>query len=82
MVEVKFYSHLRRALGESSVQIEAASVGAVLDELSARFGQVFVERLPSCKVFVNGTHVGLGRGKRTKLRPGDEVVLMPPVGGG
>ena len=82
MIEVKFYSHLRRALGESSVQIEAASVGAVLDELSARFGQVFVERLPSCKVFVNGTHVGLGRGKRTKLRPGDEVVLMPPVGGG
>lgn len=82
MIEVKFYSHLRRVLGEKSVELEAATVGAVLDELSARFGAVFVERLPTCKVFVNGSNVGLGRGKRTKLRPGDEVILMPPVAGG
>ncbi|MDP7110719.1 MAG: MoaD/ThiS family protein [Myxococcota bacterium] len=82
MIEVKFYSHLRRVLGERSVDLEAATVGAVLDELSARFGDVFVERLPACKVFVNGSNVGLARGRRTRLHPGDEVILMPPVGGG
>ncbi len=82
MIEVKFFSHMRRALGADSVQVEAVSVGELIDRLNARFGEPFTERAPRCKVFVNGSNAGLGRGRRTKLKPGDEVVFMPPVAGG
>ncbi len=82
MIDVRFYSHLRRALGTDEVQLPAASVGELIDQLTARFGEPLRERLPHCKVFVNGSHVGLHRGKRTRLKPGDEVVFLPPVGGG
>ncbi len=82
MIEVKFYSHLRRALGTREVQVEAASVGELFDQLTARYGEPFTERAGRCKVFVNGTHAGLNRGRRTKLQPGDEVVFLPPVAGG
>ncbi len=82
MIKVRFYSHLRRVLGTSEAEIQASTVRDLIDALSARFGDDFTSRMPHCKVYVNGRHVGLGRGRRTRIRPGDEVVILPPVSGG
>lgn len=82
MIEVRFYSHLRRVLETDVAEVQATNVAELLDQLLARFGEPLRERLPHCKVFVNGINVGLNRGRRTPVREGDEVVVLPPVAGG
>lgn len=82
MITVKFFSHLRRALGTKEAEFGSVSIGQLMEDLEARFGEEFKGRIGHCKVYVNGSSVGLGRGKRTKLRDGDEVVILPPVAGG
>ena len=82
MIKVKFFSHMRRALGAKGAEFGSESVGQLMEDLEARFGDDFGSRIGHCKVYVNGSSVGLGRGKRTKLRDGDEVVILPPVAGG
>jgi len=82
MVTVKFFSHLRRALGTPELQLDARTIADVVDQLSARYGSAFTDKIGHCKVYVNGANVGLKKGKRTKLGAGDEVVVLPPVAGG
>ena len=82
MVTVKFFSHLRRALGTPSVQLDANTVSDVIEQLESRFGADFSDKIGHCKVYVNGSNVGLKKGKKTKLGDGDEVVVLPPVAGG
>ncbi len=82
MVTVKFYSHLRKVLGTPEAQLEARTVRELLDGLSARYGEDFTSRIAICKVYVNGSHVGFKKGRRTRIGPDDEVVILPPVAGG
>ncbi len=82
MVKVKFFSHMRRVLGTKEAEFGSGNVKELMRDLEARFGDEFGSRIGHCKVYVNGSSVGLGRGKRTKLRDGDEVVILPPVAGG
>jgi MoaD family protein len=82
MITVKFFSHLRRALGTKEAEFGSGNIGQLMTDLEARYGDEFKGRIGHCKVYVNGTSVGLGKGKRTRLRDGDEVVILPPVAGG
>ena len=82
MVTVKFFSHLRRSLGTPEVQLDAKTIADLLQQLTSQFGPAFTDKISSCKVYVNGSNVGLKKGKRTKLADGDEVVVLPPVAGG
>jgi sulfur-carrier protein len=81
-ITARFLSHLRLTLGVKKAQLEADTVSAALETLSSTFGPAFDEEIVRCRIYVNGASVGLGRGRRTRLQDGDEMVILPPVGGG
>lgn len=77
---MRLFAHAREAAGTSSDVIDAPSVGALLDEASARYGPQFAEVLPRCRIWVNGEEPAQGRD--TPLAEVDEVAVLPPVSGG
>jgi molybdopterin synthase sulfur carrier subunit len=90
-VTVKFFATVREAVGTRSIQIEADTIGEVLEKLTQKFGRPFsdtvidqetgnLKRFFSC--MVNGKRIELLEGYDTKLKDGDSVALFPPVGGG
>ena len=82
MASVKFFTMLRKATGEAGYESSAPSVAAVLKEVEKRYGDNVSRYLKNCIVLVNGQNISYLKGKRTKLGPGDEVSLFPPVAGG
>ena len=76
MITVKLYGLLRLDSGIKEQTMEASAVREVLEEL-ARLG-IGRKALSGCVILVNGTPGT----KRTKLKPGDLVQLLPPVAGG
>jgi len=77
-VKVRLFAALRDAVGAARLEIEAPTVGTLLDELSARYGPEFDRIMRVGTVVVNGETVG----REHVLRPDDEVALLPPVSGG
>lgn len=82
MPRVKLYATLRKAAGEKEYHSQAESVGRVLDELRERYGDGVGRYLRNCIVLVNGQNIGYLKGKRTRLKPEDEVSIFPPLAGG
>ncbi len=81
-IHVRFFAAIREAVGTASLSLdtEAATVGALRDELIAR-GGVWAEALArgrSVRVSVNQTMAD----DTVSLSPGDEVAFFPPVTGG
>jgi MoaE-MoaD fusion protein len=79
-VQVLFFGILKEIVGKALEAIElpdGASVRDVLARYEAQFPKL-KESLPSLAVAVNQQYAG----PDTKLRPDDEVALLPPVGGG
>ena len=66
------------------------TVKDVLEELVKRYGKEFKDYLYDEKrrvrehlqLLVNGKSVSLSEELETRLREGDEVAIVPPVGGG
>lgn len=82
MVDVTLVGSIGEAAGARHTQVEAATVGQVLEELGARYGAVFAKKARAARIVVNGSPIQFGKGLATPLRPGDEVALLVPVGGG
>ncbi len=82
MITVKLPSLLHKDAGEKEYQSSAKTVGAVLKELPKRYGSDFSRYTSHYAVFVNGTDSRQLKGKRTKLKPGDEVQIFLVVAGG
>jgi len=78
VVRVLLFAALREAAGASRLEVDARDVGALLDELSARFGPEFARVLAIGSVMVDGEVSARDR----TLTPGQEVALLPPVSGG
>ena len=79
-VNVRFSAALAQAAGSPRLRIalvDGATVGALLDELSASFPHL-ASRLPHLIVAVAGRHVG----RAEPLQDGQEVVLVSPSAGG
>jgi MoaE-MoaD fusion protein len=79
-VQVLFFGILKEIVGKALEAIElpdGASVRDVLARYEAQFPKL-KESLPSLAVAVNQQYAG----PDTKLRPDDEVALLPPVSGG
>lgn len=81
-IEIRFFASLREALGLSSLswQTEAATVGALRDELIAR-GGVWAEVLARGRA-VRASLDQVMASDATPLREGAEVAFFPPVTGG
>ena len=92
-VEVKFFTSLREITGKKTEEIQIQDIITVemlLTLLSEKYGKRFREYVYTKKgkvqVFlsflVNGKNINALEGFDTKLKQGDTVVILPPVGGG
>lgn len=81
-IEIRFFASIREALGLSSLswQTEAATVGALRDELVAR-GGVWAEALARGRA-VRASLDQIMVNDEAALRPGAELAFFPPVTGG
>ena len=79
-VRLKCFAWAREVTGEEEIAVElpeggtGAALGARLEE---RF-PVFAGRMESIAVSVNQEFSG----DKARIRPGDEVALIPPISGG
>lgn len=78
MARLRLFAGLRDAAGTGSVEIDASTVGEVLDAASDRFGPGFSAAAERARVWVNGDEAEAG----SPVGPDDEVALIPPVSGG
>lgn len=78
MATVRLFAAARQAAGTGSTEVDAATVGEVIDAISERFGPALVSVLDTCRVWVNGEAAE----GTTPVGPADEVAILPPVSGG
>ncbi len=64
------------------VEIDARTVGELIDVGIERYGDEFRQATKSCLIVVNGRGVSYLKGKRTKLGPTDEVCFVKAAAGG
>jgi molybdopterin converting factor subunit 1 len=79
-IRVKFFAAPREALGLSEITLEVpegATVADLIERLKAQY-PVLRAYTRFLNVAVNRAYVGM----QTRLRDGDEVACLPPVGGG
>ncbi|RMF03423.1 MAG: MoaD/ThiS family protein [Chloroflexi bacterium] len=91
-MEIKVYATLRPIVGAPSVHLNGASEMTVAQMLAALY-----EKFPDLKpelhkgredlhpaihILINGRDMRYIDGQQTRLSPGDEVRIFPPVGGG
>lgn len=92
-VNVKFFTTLREIVGQKEQQVELphpVTVETLLRQLSKRHGKEFADYLydelgsirEHLNLLVNGKSLAALNGLRTKLREGDQIAILPPVGGG
>lgn len=78
MVKVRLFAALRELAGSSEVGASGTTVGEIVDELSARYGDRFARIAEVGSFVVNGERVG----RDVPVVAGDEIALLPPVSGG
>lgn len=93
-VSVRLFTVLRELTqkGDETLEFDVGfvTVKVVLEEMVRRHGKEFKDYLYDEKrrvrehlqLLVNGKSVSLSEGLETRLREGDEVAIVPPVGGG
>jgi MoaD family protein len=78
VIRVRLFAALREAAGASEVEASGRTVGRVVDDLSARYGDRFARIAAVASFVVNGERAS----RETPVAEGDEVALLPPVSGG
>lgn len=92
-VTVKFFTTLREITGKREEEIKSSGnlvVDELLEELSKRHGRRFINYVYDetgsvrsyLQFLVNGKSIATMQGFKTKLKEGDSVAIIPPVGGG
>jgi molybdopterin synthase sulfur carrier subunit len=92
-VTVKFFTTLREIIGKKEEQIQLVrpiSVEALLKQLSKKCGKEFTDYVYDelgnvrghLQFLVNGNSITSLQGFKTKLKEGDQIAILPPVGGG
>ena len=78
MATLRLFANLRESAGTDRIEIDAATVGDLLDDAADRFGEGFRTGLTASGVWVNGEVAD----PFTRIEPDDEVAVIPPVSGG
>ena len=92
-VTARFFATLREITGRKEEHVEfskAVTVNSLLRQLSKKYGQEFDDYMfdelgdvrGHLQILVNGQSVTTMRGLKTQLKDGDQVAILPPVGGG
>jgi molybdopterin converting factor small subunit len=80
MSRLVLFARAREAAGRKSDDIDASTLGELLDRAVATYGPEFGAVLEVSRVWVNGNEPTDGRS--TSVGPNDEVAVLPPVSGG
>ena len=77
---VRLFGPAREAAGAAEIAIEVREPATVADAIAALESSYPALRalLPRSRVAINFAYVDAG----TQLAPGDEIAILPPVGGG
>jgi molybdopterin synthase sulfur carrier subunit len=94
-ISVRFFTNLRELTGKREEKLEfpeneTVTIKNVLEELAKRYGKPFIEyvydREGKVKSFlqflINGRSASAFNGLHTRLKDGDVLAIIPPVGGG
>jgi len=92
-VKVRFFTTLREIVGKKEEQIElsgSVTLEALLKQLSKKYGKDFEDYIYDelgnvrghLQFLKNGKSASAEQGLKTKLGEGDQVAILPPVGGG
>ena len=92
-VQVKFFTSLREITGKKTDEIQLTdkiNVKERLTLLSEKYGKNFQEYTYNkngkvqgfLSFLVNGKNINVLEGFDTKLKQGDTIAILPPVGGG
>jgi sulfur-carrier protein len=94
-VKVRFFTRLREIVGKREETLtlpdkETVTVNTVLKVLSDKYSKPFTEYVYNEKgkpqnflqFLINGTSTATLNGTETLLQNGDELAILPPVGGG
>jgi len=94
-IKVEFLGHVRNVIGsnrEEEIEIsEGSSIADLLMMLSEKYGEPFKKAVyeksgsdvkPNYIITVNGYLLNQLNGVETKLKNGDQVILLPIVSGG
>lgn len=76
------HASLARMLGAGELRSTAATVGELLDEVSARVEPEEWARAARATVLVGGRNVNSLAGRATRLKDDDEVWMVFPAAGG
>jgi sulfur-carrier protein len=75
---LRLFAAARDAAGTGRDLVRGDTVGAVLEEATARYGARFAEVLAGSRVWKNGEPADAS----TPVDDDDEVAVLPPVSGG
>jgi molybdopterin synthase sulfur carrier subunit len=75
---LRLFAAAREAAGTGRDTVPGATVGAVLEEATRRYGDDFAAVLVSSRVWRNGEPAEAG----DSVADADEVAVLPPVSGG
>ncbi len=78
MATVRLFANLREIVGSGRLEVDAGTVGEVLDALVAAHGAEFRDGLEQSRVWRNGDPAEPTMG----VTASDEVAIIPPVSGG
>lgn len=78
MAVLRLFAAARLAAGTGHTTVPGATVGAVIDEACARYGDDLRAVLPSCQIWLNGEATD----RTAQVGDDDEVGILPPVSGG
>lgn len=78
MAVLRLFAAAREVAGADRVAMRGDTVGQVLTEACARYGDAFARVLAGSRVWVNGEPATEG----TDVADDDEVAVLPPVSGG
>jgi len=92
-VTVKFFTALREIVGKREDVLEfskGTTMKELLKHLSEIYGQAFKEYIYNergrakshLQFLINGKSITTLKGFETKLKDGDKIAIIPPVGGG
>lgn len=89
-IQVRIPTPLRKLTEDQElVDVEAASVGAAIDELQSRFPGIQERLLDESgevrrfvNVYVNEEDIRFLQNKETPLKDGDEISIIPAIAGG
>ena len=90
-VTITFHTVLRNGLGIEHVNLDAATVGEALQQIDKQFGERIrtiyrlgtdVKLYEFCMLLLDGIALDFEKIDHITLKPGDELHVLPPAGGG